>query len=83
MSAAAPTAIHPLDDAVAPERLARALDVLAAIMERRGALVAQPIYARIEAAHARALAGDPARAELARILAAKRKGRVGAPTADY
>ena len=64
VTAAAPSPA-PIDDAVAPERLARALETLAAIMERRGALVAAPVFARIEAAYARARAGD---GELARIV---------------
>lgn len=62
LPAAAP---NPMDDEVAPERLARALETLAAIMERRGALVAAPVFARIEAAYARTRAGD---GELARII---------------
>ncbi len=61
--AAAP---HPMDDEVEEARLKRALETLAAIMERRGALVAAPVFARIEAAYARARAGD---GELARIVA--------------
>lgn len=65
MTAPATSPPHPMDDEVAPERLARALETLAAIMERRGALVAAPVFARIEAAYARARTGD---GELARII---------------
>lgn len=57
---------HPQDDPVDPARLARALETMAAIMERRGALVAAPVFARLEAAYARAREGD---GELARIVA--------------
>lgn len=56
---------HPMDDEVEEARLKRALETLAAIMERRGALVAVPVFARIEAAYTRTRAGD---GELARII---------------
>lgn len=59
---------HPRDDAVTPDRLAGALETLAAIMERRGALVAAPVFRRIEAAYARAREGD---GELGRIIGRK------------